>query len=342
MRFRNQLAWTLLLQGGGVAAGLVTLGLLGTYLGPAAQGAFSLIKIEVGFIGSFAVFGLTQALFYYVQTARISIGRAKSLAALSSVLGALIALGYGVYVQRWTGGVLLAFAVACAAFARFGCLRGVVLATRPTRSFNMLTALPQGLLLLYAGAAVWLVGRVDSFDVALAFAAAYILSGLVGIWMLAKALKTAAPLVKEEKRAFVMRYGFASGITEVAANVSLWLAAKTVAASLGADDLGVFTLAVTLSQGLLVPLSYASPLLFKRWIGRPDASEAIKAGIWVFLTLGTLAFAARVILGRYQLEFWFGKYAMLAGILWIVLIAAAFDGFQRALVAYVYAQGFPW
>jgi Na+-driven multidrug efflux pump len=89
-------------------------------------------------------------------------------------------------------------------------------------------------------------------------------------------------------------------------------------------------------------LSYASPLLFKRWIERPDASEAMKGGILVFLTLGTLALAARVILNHYQLEFLFGKYAMLAGILWIVLIAAAFDGFQRALVAYVYAQGFPW
>ena len=341
MRFRDQMAWTLLLQGGGTAAGIVTIALLGIYLGPAAQGAFSLVKIEVAFIGSFAIFGLTQALFYFVQSSRMSIGRAKDLAVMSGVLGGLMALGYGVFEQRWMGFALVAFVFAGAAYARYGCLRGVVLAATPTRSFNVMTALPQGLLLLYAGIAV-MVGRINNFDVALAFVFSYILSSLIGMRMLAVTSRVTPTVTNEERLPAVIRYGFASGVTEIAANVSLLLAAKAVAARLGAVDLGAFTFAVTLTQGLLVPLSYASPLLFKRWMERPDASEAMKVGAMVFLILGACALIVRVLLSNTDSSSWLGGYLMLADILWIGLLAAAFDGFKRALVAYVYARGSPW
>ena len=70
MSFRRQVLWTLLLQGSGAVAMLAAMTLISRYLGPAELGHFSRVKAEVEFIGAIAMFGLPQALFYFVQTAK--------------------------------------------------------------------------------------------------------------------------------------------------------------------------------------------------------------------------------------------------------------------------------
>jgi hypothetical protein len=140
-----------------------------------------------------------------------------------------------------------------------------------------------------------------------------------------------------------MQYGFSSCVAEIAASVSLLLAAKAVATRLGAVDLGVFTFSVTLSQGLLVPISYSLPLLFKRWMEHPvDVSEAVKGGFLVFLMFSGVALVARFFLSNLHPGSLLGVYSAMADFLWIVLFATAFDGFQRIITAYANAQGAPW
>lgn len=340
MRFRDQIVWTLLLQGGGAVAGFLAVAILGTQLGAAAQGTFSLVKIEIAFVGSIAILGLTQALFFYVQSSRMSIRRAKELAVMSSLFGAILAAVYGAVVQHWGGMSLLTFALACVTYTGFSCLRGIVLAVSATWKFNVITAAPNVLLLFYAGAAVmW--DRVSFLEVALASIITYTLSSMIGLRWLADARQAASVVAREERLPTVMRYGFASGATEVAASVTLLIAAQVVAVRLGAVDLGVFTFAVTLTQGILAPLSFASPLLFKRWMERPGKIEAMKGGIVVFVAIGGLAPITYILLNNSAFESRLGEYSRLTDMLWIVILAAAFDGCKKSLAALAYAEGSP-
>lgn len=342
MRFRNQIAWTMIVQGGGAAAGFVSIALLGIYLGPVAQGVFSFIKIEVAFIGSLAMFGLVQALFYFVQASRMSIGRAKELAVVSALVSGLMALGYGVFVQRWAGLALIAFVFAGGAYAWFNCLRGIMLAATTTRLFNVMTALPQGLLLLYAIIAV-AIGRINNSDVALAFTVSFVLASLIGLrWLAIASQSTPRFVVTEERLHRVMRYVFASGVTEIAAAMSLLLAARAVGSRIGSLELGVFTFAIALAQGLLVPVNYTIPLLFKRWMEHPNASEAMRVGIWVVAILGGLALVVRYLLIYIIPGSWLGAYSSMVDVLWIVLFAVAFDSGRGILAVHAKAHGMPW
>lgn len=341
MRFRTQIAWTLILQGCGAAAGFLSIALIGIYLGPEAQGSFSLIKVEVAFVGSVAILGLTQSLFYYVQSFCISIWRAKKIAVQLAFLGWFLALGYGVVLQNWKGFYLFAFGFACGAYVFFSILRGVVLAAATTRIFNLMSVMPQGLLLLYAGFAV-LLERINTFDVALAFAVAFGVSAAFGIRQLSAASQVALPVAVETRVPNVIKYGLASGTAEVAATISLLLAVKAVESRLGPVELGVFTFAGAIAQGFLLPISYTVPLLFKRWMEHPDISGSLKAGIFVLGILIGLSIVIRYVLNDIVPSSWLGEYSSITYFLWVMLLAAAFDGCQKILAVYANAQGAPW
>lgn len=341
MRFRNQIVWTLFFQGGGAVAGLATLALLGLYSGPAAQGVFSLIKIEVAFVGAIAILGLTQSLFYYVQSNRMSIRHAQRLAFAVAIFGGGIALGYSVLVQRWAGLMTVIFTFASAVYVWFGCLRGIILARSTARMFNLITALPQGLLLLYAIIAVT-IQRVTNSDVALAMLVTYSLTVWIAIRLLSDASLMTPVLTKEERLLPVMQYGFAAGIAEVSATAALLFAAKSVLVHFAETELGLFTFALALAQGLLVPVSYTLPLFFKRWMQQPDAKEVIKIGALIFLVFGCFALLSRIFLGHFRVVSWFDTYSPMVSWLWIILLGAAFDGCQKIVVAYTNAQGAPW
>ena len=68
MSLRRQLLASFLLQGAGAAAILLATLWLGLRRGPQVQGSFSHVKSEIEFVVAFAMFGLPQALFYYVKS----------------------------------------------------------------------------------------------------------------------------------------------------------------------------------------------------------------------------------------------------------------------------------
>ena len=72
MSLKRQLLVSFALQGAGAAAVLLATLLLGARLGPEVQGGFSRIKAEVEFVAAFAMFGLPQALFFYVKSGSMS------------------------------------------------------------------------------------------------------------------------------------------------------------------------------------------------------------------------------------------------------------------------------
>ena len=111
---------------------------------------------------------------------------------------------------------------------------------------------------------------------------------------------------------------------------------------LGAVELGVYSLAVTLAQGALVPLSYVIPLLFRRWMQRPPMFLPLVSGILAAGALCVLAGTVYVLGTCLACGWRLGSYSPITGILWILLLASAADACNQIVAVAANAAGRPW
>lgn len=321
---------------------LAAMVIIGAALGPIAQGIFSRVKAELEFVGALVMFGFPQSMFFYVHASRLSVARARSLARDSAVLGGVTAAAYALLSLHWVTFSAISFSTAVAAFVWHGSLRAVVLSAVSTRAFNLVTAMPQGLLFVYALLALTL-GRVAHFDVGVAFAVSFFTAGVVcAIALGTVSTERIGRLDGEVPLSHVLRYGAASGLAAVGSTLSLLLALRIVLSALGPVDLGIFSLAAALAQGTLIPLNYVVPLLFKRWMQQPTTSLPLFGGLLAATGLCCLA-AAAYFVGRCSMcGRILGSYAPITGVLWILVLAAAADGCHKIVAAAANASGRPW
>lgn len=341
MRFRQQLLWTLVIQGSGAAALLGAVVLLGSRLGPEAQGLFSRIKSELEFVTALSLFGMPQALFYFVSVGRM---RANMALRWSAGLGALciaIALAYLALNREVDGTYALSFALSCAAIVTHGVLRTLTLARASTLRFNVITALPQLCLL---GFAVWSVshGTLASTSVALAFLLAYGLSLSVALAGLLSSAHDEAtlegPLASSKE---LLSYGTAAwaaaGLST--AVVVLWL--RQTETLHGLKAVGLFSMGLTMVQIVVTPANYASPLLFKRWVGAKSNGAALKPALVAGLGSLVLVGTALTLKGWLPSDV-LGPYATLLDLGWAFGIAASAEVMQRIAAVGTNASGRPW
>jgi len=326
------------LQGAGAAAVLLATLLLGARLGPEVQGGFSRVKAEVEFVGAFAMFGLPQALFFHVKS-----GRLDGAVALRWAFGcALLALPLAALYAAWRGqpaAVVAALALAAGAVVAHGILRALLLVRERTAWFNVLTAMPQVLVLVGVGCALARGGAGVAQWLAL-FALAYAAAGLLA-W---RRLRAAPPEASDPPvgwRALV-GYGLAAWLTAALVTAATLAVQALVEATQGRGALGQFTMAMTLVQVPLTPISYAAPLLFRRWMERPGAaaSRRIAAGVSGLL----LAAAALAWLGAFvRPDLGLGPaYDGATRALAVLLLGGAAEAASRVLAVQASASGTPW
>ena len=339
MSLRRQLLVSFALQGAGAAAVLLATLLLGARLGPEVQGGFSRIKAEVEFVAAFAMFGLPQALFFYVKSGALS-GRA----ALRRALGcALLALPIAALYAAWrheAGHVLVLMGVAVAAAVAHGQLRALLLVRERTVWFNVLTALPQ--LLVLAGVLHVLArgGAVDAGQwlalFALAFAAAAAIS-----WRRLRAVPDAPPASTVGWRALA-RYGLAAWLAAALATAAILLVQRWVEAAQGRVALGQFTTAMTLVQVPLTPIAYAAPLLLRRWMEQPGARASRRVAAAMFLLLLAAALIAWLV-APLRPDLGLGPaYVGTTHALALLLAGGAAEAASRILTVQASASGLPW
>jgi hypothetical protein len=337
----RQLGVSLLVQGAGSASLLLATLWLGASLGPEQQGTFSRTKAEIEFVAAFAMFGLPQALFYYVKSSKLGGDAALRWAAGSALLALPIATGYMI-VQHPQSGVwpvaALALAVGLGVFQ--GQLRALLLVGQRTEWFNAVTAWPQ--LVLLAGVLV-LVGLGSTSEqrwpwlFALAFGSAAVLA----LWRLkgtSGALPTSTPAGWRE----LGHYGLAAWLAAALYTAAILLVQRWVERGQGAAVLGVFTMAMTLVQVPLTPVSYAAPLLFRRWMERPGAQASQRWALMLFgalLGVATLAWLAAPLWPRLGLG---SGYEGLARALAVLLVGGAAEAASRVLGVNANASGTPW
>jgi len=325
-------------QGAGAAAVLLATVLLGKGLGPEAQGGFSHVKAEVEFVSAFAMFGLPQALFFYRKSGGLSARAALRWVAGCSLLALPLAAAYAAWRAQPAGAVAV-MAVAVAAAVAHGILRALVLVGDRTAWFNVLTALPQVLVLAGVVQVLW-AGQGGVLRWLALFAAANVVSAAVA-WLRLRQAPAEAPHAEAGWRPLV-RYGLAAWLTAALVTAAILLVQRWVEAAQGRAALGQFTMAMTLVQVPLTPISYAAPLLLRRWMERPGAAAARRgAGIVLGLLLACAALAWLAAFVRPDLGLG-AAYAGATRALAVLLAGGAAEAASRVLTVQASARGTPW
>ena len=338
MSLKRQLLVSFGLQGAGAAAVLLATLLLGARLGPEVQGGFSRVKAEVEFVAAFAMFGLPQALFFYVKSGAMS-GRG----ALRWALGcALLALPIGALYAAWrhdSNLALLLTGLAVAAAVAHGQLRALLLVRERTAWFNVLTALPQ-VLVLIGVLHVLVRGTADAWQWLALFAVAYAVAAAISGVRLRSAPDTATASSVGWRA--LGHYGLAAWLTAALATAAILLVQRWVEAAQGRAALGQFTMAMTLVQVPLTPISYAAPLLLRRWMEQPGAAASRRVATVVFGVLLAGAVLMWVVAGLWP-DLGLGvAYAGATSALAVLLGGGAAEAASRVLTVQASASGQPW
>lgn len=326
------------LQGMGAIAVLLATVLLGVRLGPEIQGGFSNVKAEIEFISAFAMFGLPQALFFYVKSGQLDGRDALRWITGCTLLALILSAVYAIY-RAQSMSVTMLLAVAVGALVTHGTIRGLLLVESRPIWFSMLTALPQ-ILLLCGVAVVIRYGEAGVRSWLVIFAAAYMVAGFaVWHWLARTPLRAA---VRKASWWDLMHYGMANWLTAVFVTAAILFAQCWVQADLGPVALGQFTMAMMLAQVPLTPISYAAPLLLRHWMEYSGAEASRQIAVAVFaLLLGAAAVAWFVAFVKPELGLG-AAYAAAAPALAVLLTGCAAEAASRVLTVQASARGTPW
>ena len=226
-----------------------------------------------------------------------------------------------------------------AAAVAHGQLRALLLVRERTVWFNVLTALPQ--LLVLAGVLLVLArGPADAPQWLTLFALAYAVAAAVSWWRLRSA--NDAPVTSSVGWRALGHYGLAAWLTAALATAAILLAQRWVEAAQGRVALGQFTIAMTLVQVPLTPISYAAPLLLRRWMEQPGAAASRRVARIVFALLLAAALLMWLVAGAWP-DLGLGPaYAGATRALAVLLAGGAAEAASRVLTVQASASGLPW
>ena len=340
MSLKHQLLVSFGVQGAGAASVLVATLWLGASLGPEVQGGFSRSKSEVEFIAAFAMFGLPQALFFHVKSGGLN-GRAALRWVMWSAIVALpIGAGYSLVQHRPAGALTLLLGLTVAAGVAQGELRALLLVRERTGWFNAVTALPQVLVLAGVGLVIAAAFVPSPSTWFIVFALAFGVTALLA-WRRLHATLDAVGASPVGWRA-LSHYGLAAWLTAALSTAAILAMQRWVEAAEGRAALGQFTLTMTLVQVPLTPISYAAPLLFRRWMEWPGAHASRRWSGSLFLMLLAIAALVAMLSTRWPDLGLGAAYAGATQALALLLVGGAAEAASRVLTVQASATGLPW
>ena len=341
MSLRRQLLVSFGVQGAGAVSVLLATLWLGASLGPEVQGGFSRSKSEVEFIAALAMFGLPQALFFHVKSGAMSVQAALRWVAWSAALAlpigaayALLQLASPAAATPWILGA------AVAALVAHGQLRALLLVRERTVWFNALTAAPQGLVLAGVALVIVMAPALSPSVWFTVFALAFGIAALAA-WVRLRAAPVAVTGSSCGWRA-LGHYGLAAWLTAALSTAAILAMQRWVEAAEGRVALGQFTMAMTLVQVPLTPISYAAPLLLRRWMERPGARASRRWSGRLFLMILAMAALVALLALRWPDLGLGAAYAGATRALALLLVGGAAEAASRVLTAQASATGLPW
>lgn len=335
--------WTLIIQGAGALSALALVVALGTVLGPSAQGLFSRMKAELEFVSALCLFGMPQAVFFFVSKGRLDTTAALRITRALAAAATLIALAYGSAVQSFHITSLVAFATGVLFMVAHGMLRVLVLSHHDTRAFNAVTVLPQLIIWPFASF-LFGIESIEGWHVSVVFALSFFVASLLTLAVVRRvADKRVTEGVRPVGYSDLLGYGGAAWSVAVLNSGAYVLCLRAIEAGVGLDNVGVFSMGIVAVQAVLTPLNYAAPLLFKLWIDkRPDETAVIR--IATSSALGAL-FIVGVFVGCLDLvseRGLLGSYAGLQNLKYWLGGVAVVEATTRTMTALANAYGRPW
>lgn len=344
MKFRTQLIWTILIQGIGALATFVTVLLIGSKIGLEAQGLFSRFKSEIEFISAASQLGMAQAVFYFLKAEKMTVPMALKISVFLGVIALIVSEIYlgGRQSNKWAEIYLFGFTAAVVVIHAI--LRVIVLAVSGTRIFNVITALPQLLILILV------IGIIFSKKISLmvfsliyfsAFGASCLFA-IIAIRFSSKVLLVKLSNVVSIKE--LMGYGAATWfISSLSTATSLsWL--RHIESKLDLSAVGIFSMGIILIQMCLIPFNYAAPLLFKQWMESGNLSQITR-----FAVISGLGALIIIVTGIKMYDFLplpvstlMMKYNNLQDLKWALAVAAAAEVVIKIMTVGVLASGNPW
>lgn len=344
MNFRRELIGTFLIQGVGAASVFITIALIAATLGVVPQGQFSLIKTEVEFVTALSMMGMPQAMLYFLRAGGLTHRNTYRITAWLSVASFFVAFAYAALTRTWSFFEQILFAIAVASMVVHGLLRIVVLASGTTRAFNVVTVAPQFFVLFLVVLLVF-GGLMQVANILTVFLIAHLVGSFVAWQFLGKPdiQHSVSPVVNAVTVGQLAVYGLAAWSVAVMSSSAYVLWLRHVESTLGLSDVGTFAMGLMLVQVVLVPFTYAAPVLFKRWVGRQHSHvnvwrPAIISSVGVALILTVLV----LVIGVFSASIPLGQYAKLSELAWFLTIAASAEVAVRVAAVACYSDGKPW
>jgi hypothetical protein len=332
-----------LLQGAGAASVLAATLVLGLAFGPEVQGGFSRTKSEIEFASAFAMLGLPQALFFHVKSGGLGMPAALRWALGSAALALVLGSAY-VFIRHENAAFLVCagFGLAVAVTVAHGQLRALLLVHERVEWFNVSTALPQVLMLLgivcvvggsakiAPGMSVWIV----------LFTLAYGSVAMLALRRLSRA-EGRAPNTQISWRE-LGHYGVATWLTAAFSTAAILAIQHGVEVREGGAALGIFTMALTLTQVPLTPIGYAAPLLWRHWMEQPDRQAPWHGASVLFVLLLGAAVVIWALVGLWPDLGLGDAYSGVTRAVAVLLAGGAAEAASRVLAVHANASGLPW
>jgi O-antigen/teichoic acid export membrane protein len=321
--------------------------------GPQGQGYLTYIKSLIDLANGIFLFGLPQSFIFMINSRKISKEWAINSSVIYTIFASILFLLLSTICllvlppQKYNINqiTLISILVSFPFFLLHGLLRPIILVSRNTFVYNIVTVLPGVLIALF----YFIFNSDDYRNLSSSFLASGVISAFMGIgflrWNKYPSLSVTGFASDLKLMYSSMSYGFWSFISTVSASLVVSYTYYCMRVGTGEEsDVGLFGIAVLILSAIVIPLTMIVPVLYNDW-SKYKEIDLLKQTYTKISRVGFIVFLPLSVLGCYALEplisVVFGSQYVLAVYPTKILILSSYMLYQNKIIStFLLAFGF--